>query len=48
MTKIIQDENHETIMLTKIKIIFLKKYPAKNRGTVHFPHINQILLYEIL
>ena len=33
-----QDKNNETIMLTKIIIIFLNKYPAKCCRTINVTH----------
>ena len=31
-----QDRNHETIMLMKMIVILLNKYPTKNCITLHF------------
>lgn len=43
-----QGRNHETIMLTKIITIFLKKYPKKNCRTIHFRHVILAHLNSIL
>ena len=43
-----QDKNNETIILTKIIMIFLNKYRTKSCRTINCTHKKKALLYSLL